>query len=69
MHEPGESAVPDGASEGQARVLSKPASSRMPAGSHIYTRVLPVLILVLALVMVGLILVAAGVVWGIVPFR
>jgi hypothetical protein len=41
----------------------------MPEASPLYIRILPGLILVLALGMVGLILVAAGVLVGIVPFR
>ena len=41
----------------------------MPAGSAAYSRILPVLILGLAIVMGLLILVAAGVLLGWVPYR
>jgi len=51
------------------RPWRKPAGSRMPAGSAAYSRILPALILGLAIVMGLLILVAAGVLLGLVPYR
>ncbi len=51
------------------RPWRKPARSRMPAGSAAYSRILLVLILGLAIVMGLLILVAAGVLLGWVPYR
>jgi hypothetical protein len=43
--------------------------SRIPAGSIFYTRILPVVLVALAVVTLALIVVAAGVVLGIVPYR
>jgi hypothetical protein len=47
----------------------KLAGSRIPAGSTAYARLLPALIVALAIVMGLLILVAAGVLLGLVPYR
>lgn len=47
----------------------KAAGSRISTGSSLYTRVLPVVILVMGLLTAALILFAAGVLLGIVPFR
>ena len=49
--------------------LRKPAGSRVPAGSTGYSRFLPALIVGLAIVMGLLVLVAAGVLLGLVPYR
>jgi hypothetical protein len=49
--------------------LQKPAGSRFPPGSAAYSRFLPALILGLAILMGVLILVAAGVLLGWVPYR
>jgi hypothetical protein len=43
--------------------------SRISAGSFFYTRVAPVLLVILAVVTLALIAVAAGVLLGIVPYR
>jgi hypothetical protein len=43
--------------------------SRIPAGSFFYTKVAPVLLIVLAAVTLALIAVATGVLLGIVPYR
>ena len=51
-------------------IRSKKASgSRIPSGSPFYARVLPILILAMGVLTAVLILFAAGVVLGIVPFR
>jgi hypothetical protein len=47
----------------------KPAGSRIPKGSRLYGRLLPALIVGLGALMVVLIVVAAGVLLGFVPFR
>ena len=47
----------------------KTSGSRISSGSSLYTRVLPILILAMGVLTVGLILFAAGVILGIVPFR
>jgi hypothetical protein len=47
----------------------KSSGSRISSGSPLYTRVLPVLILAMGVLTVALILLAAGVILGIVPFR
>jgi len=49
--------------------LKKQAGSRFPPGSAAYSRFLPALILGLAILMGVLILVAAGVLLGWVPYR
>jgi hypothetical protein len=60
-------------SEGPAapkpRLAWKRAGSRIPAGSAAYSRLLPALIVGLAIGMGLLILVAAGVLLGLVPYR
>jgi len=45
------------------------SGSRIPSGSPFYARVLPILILAMGILTAVLILFAAGVVLGIVPFR
>ena len=66
------------AGESQAEGTDTPTSrrrrerrtgSRISQGSVFYTRVLPVLILAMGIVTAALILFAAGVVLGIIPFR
>ena len=53
-----------------SRMRSKIVSgSRIPSGSPFYARVLPILILAMGILTAVLILFAAGVVLGIVPFR
>ena len=52
---------------GEAR--PKPEGSRVPAGSVTYSRLLPALIVVMAVIMGLLIVVAAGIVLGFVPYR
>lgn len=47
----------------------KSAGSRIASGSALYTRVLPVVILAMAILTAVLILFAAGVLLGVVPFR
>lgn len=47
----------------------KPEGSRIPDGSRLYGRLLPSLIIGMAVLMVVLIVVAAGVLLGYVPFR
>ncbi len=47
----------------------KPIGSRISAGSVFYTRVLPILILAMGILTAALILLAAGVLLGIIPFR
>jgi len=51
------------------RPQPRPGSNRMPADSAFFERVVPVLLLVLGLATVGLIIYAAGVVLGFVPFQ
>jgi hypothetical protein len=46
----------------------KASGSRVPDNHMLYERMLPVLILMLSLIMGGLILFAAGVLLGLVPF-
>ncbi|MFN2149495.1 MAG: hypothetical protein ACK2T2_14000 [Anaerolineales bacterium] len=43
--------------------------SHVPADSSLYNRVLPVLLILLGIVMVGLIVVALGVLLGFTPYR
>lgn len=64
---PTESAVAQSDEPGHPRL--KPGGSRIPAGSPLYARVLPSLIIGLGVLMVVLIVVAAGVLLGFVPFR
>ncbi|HLF80951.1 MAG TPA: hypothetical protein VI410_04215 [Anaerolineales bacterium] len=47
----------------------KSSGSRISSGSPLYTRVLPIMILAMGVLTVALILFAAGVILGIVPFR
>jgi len=47
----------------------KTSGSRISSGSPLYTRVLPILILAMGVLTAALILFAAGVILGIVPFR
>ena len=49
--------------------LQKASGSRFPTGSAVYSRFLPALIFGLAIIMGVLILVAAGVLLGWVPYR
>ena len=56
--------APDGLGE------DKPdGTSRIPSGSVFYRRVLPVFLVVMGVLTLGLILVAAGVLLGFVPWR
>ncbi len=55
------------ATPGRWRV--KPSGSRIPERSQFYTRWMPALIIALGVLMVLLIIVAAGVLLGFVPFR
>jgi hypothetical protein len=52
----------------QRRVIIR-GKSHMPKDSILYERIVPALLLVFGIVMVVLILLAAGVLLGIVPFR
>jgi len=54
---------------GRAPDAEDPPGSRITGRSALYTRVLPVLILALGLLTAALILFAAGVLLGLVPFR
>ncbi len=54
--------------ENQARVIVR-GKSRMPTDSMLFERVVPVVLAVFGIVTVVLILFAAGVLLGIVPFR
>ncbi len=47
----------------------KPSGSRVPEDSFFYTKLIPVLIITLGVIMVALIILAAGVLLGFVPFR
>jgi len=47
----------------------KSSGSRISSGSPLYTRVLPIVILAMGVLTAALILFAAGVILGIVPFR
>jgi hypothetical protein len=47
----------------------KPSGSRIENDSMLYTRVLPVVLGALAVLTVALIVVAAGVLIGVIPFR
>jgi hypothetical protein len=49
--------------------LLKPSGSRIKSDSVLYSRLIPVVLGVLALLTIALIAVAAGVLLGIVPFR
>lgn len=51
------------------RSLLKPSGSRIENDSMLYTRVLPVVLGALAVLTVALIVVAAGVLIGVIPFR
>jgi len=51
------------------RSLLKPSGSRIQSDSMFYTRVLPVILGALAVLTVALIVVAAGVLIGVIPFR
>ena len=64
---PTESAVVS--SDQTHRPRLKPGGSRIQAGSAIYGRLLPALIIGMGVLMVVLIVVAAGVLLGFVPFR
>lgn len=62
-----QSGSPDqNALEGTSR--QPPKSSRMPEGSRFYERIVPALLIILGVGTVTLILFAAGVLLGIVPF-
>jgi hypothetical protein len=62
--------VDPGHPEKQPRRSSlKPAGSRIESGSMFYTRLIPIILGVLALLTVALIVVAAGVLIGVIPFR
>jgi hypothetical protein len=47
----------------------KPSESRVPDNSFLYRRALPILLILMGLVMLGLIVVAAGVLTGLIPFQ
>lgn len=47
----------------------KPTGARTPEGSAFYGRILPVVILAMGIITVALILIAAGVLVGLVPFH
>jgi hypothetical protein len=47
----------------------KPSGSRVPADSFLYRRALPILLVVMGLILAGLVLVAAGVLTGLIPFQ
>jgi hypothetical protein len=47
----------------------KPSGSRIDRNSMLYTRLIPVVLGALALLTVALIIVAAGVLIGVIPFR
>lgn len=64
---PAESAAPR--SDMTDRPRLKPGGSRIQAGSALYGRLLPALIVGMGVLMVVLIIVAAGVLLGFVPFR
>jgi hypothetical protein len=62
--------VDPGRSEKQTRRSTfKPAGSRIDSGSLFYTRLIPVILGALALITIALIVVAAGVLIGVIPFR
>ena len=56
--------APDGPGENKPE-----GESRIPAGSVFFRRVLPVFLVVMGMLTLGLILVAAGVLLGVVPWR
>jgi hypothetical protein len=45
------------------------AAVRIPAGSLLYERIVPLLLVVMALVMLIIVLIAAGILLGIVPYQ
>ena len=49
--------------------MIKPSSSRIPKNHMLYERLLPVSILVMTIIMMALIVFAAGVLLGLIPFR
>jgi hypothetical protein len=51
------------------RPLLKPAGSRIEGGSMFYTRLIPIILGALALLTIALIVIAAGVLIGVIPFR
>jgi hypothetical protein len=53
----------------ERRGRGEEGGSRIPARSFFYTRIAPVILVVLAVVTLALIAVAAGVLLGIVPYR
>jgi hypothetical protein len=61
--------VEAGRSEGSRRSTLKPSSSRIESSSLFYTRLVPIILGALALLTIALIVVAAGVLIGIIPFR
>jgi hypothetical protein len=52
-----------------ARPKPRRDKARMPENSIFYGRIIPLLLLSLAVIMVALIVVAAGVLLGFIPFR
>jgi hypothetical protein len=48
--------------------LIKPSSSRIPENHMLYKRLLPISILVMTIIMMALIVFAAGVLFGVIPF-
>ncbi len=64
---PTESAAAGSDTTGRPRL--KPGGSRIQEGSALYGRLLPSLIIGMGVLMVVLIIVAAGVLLGFVPFR
>lgn len=57
------------AEEGKEREKLPEGANRMPADSPFYDKILPILLIFLAAITLILILVAAGVLLGIVPFN
>ncbi|HEX9797118.1 MAG TPA: hypothetical protein VGA52_09030 [Anaerolineales bacterium] len=47
----------------------RPGSNRMPADSAFFERVVPALLVVLGIITVGLIVFAAGILLGFIPFQ
>lgn len=65
MNTPNKEAGPPGRLARRAQ----PGQNRMPAGSVFYDRIIPIVIAGLAICTIVIILIAAGVLLGVVPFR
>jgi hypothetical protein len=61
--------VGDDRSQQPRRSPLKPSGSRIQGGSLLYTRLLPVILGALTVLTIALIVVAAGVLIGVIPFR